>query len=104
MSAFQAVTTYKPTNSQRSLSHTETAFGLSYSLSAGVGGEFAESPAESPPENPRPKGAVRKRVRRCEKVKEAKKEGQYSIALLGDPFARRGLHDQVTMPPGTTHF
>jgi len=33
----------KPTNSQRSLAHTEPAFGRSCSLSAGVCGEFAES-------------------------------------------------------------
>ena len=34
----------KPTNSQRSLAHTETALGLSCSLSSGVFGEFSESP------------------------------------------------------------
>ena len=34
----------KPTNSQRSLAHTETALGLSCSFSAGDFGEFSESP------------------------------------------------------------
>ncbi|OFW01487.1 MAG: hypothetical protein A3G20_00095 [Acidobacteria bacterium RIFCSPLOWO2_12_FULL_59_11] len=66
----------KPTNAQRSLAHTETAFGQSCSLSAGDFGEFSESP----PENPSRKGTIKKLVMRCEKVKGAKNEGQYKSA------------------------